>query len=100
MIQFIQSTQQAFQSNTQDILKLEHQLDQLTTTAAEREKRKFSSQPIPNSKGVHEVGSSSSHQHEEAKSIMTLRRAKLFDNKVKVQTRKTSEPTSLDPVPS
>lgn len=97
---FIQSTQQAFQSNTQAILKLEHQLGQLATTVAEREKGKFPSQSIPNPKGVHEVGSSSSHQHEEAKSIMTLRRGKLFDNKVEVQTRKTSEPTSSDPVPS
>ena len=35
---FIQSTQQAFQSNTQAILKLEHQLGQLATTVAEREK--------------------------------------------------------------
>ncbi|XP_052297265.1 uncharacterized protein LOC127902397 [Citrus sinensis] len=97
---FIQSTQQAFQSNTQAILKLEHQLGQLATTVAEREKGKFPSQPIPNPKGVHEVGSSSSHQQEEAKSVMTLRRGKLFDNEVEVQTRKTSEPTSSDPVPS
>ncbi|KAH9723597.1 hypothetical protein KPL70_007175 [Citrus sinensis] len=97
---FIQSTQQAFQSNTQAILKLEHQLGQLATTVAEREKGKFPGQPIPNPKGVHEVGSSSSHQHEEAKSVMTLRRGKLFDNKVEVQTRKTYEPTSSDLVPS
>ena len=88
---FIQSTQQAFQLNTQAILKLEHQLGQLTTTVAEREKGKFPSQPIPNPKGVHEVGSTSSHQHEEAKSVMTLRRGKLFDNKVEVQTRKISK---------
>ncbi|KAH9750930.1 hypothetical protein KPL71_014077 [Citrus sinensis] len=97
---FIQSTQQAFQSNTQAILKLEHQLGQLATTVAEREKGKFPSQLIPNPKGVNEVGSSSSHQHEEAKSVMTLRRGKLFDNKVEVQTRKTSEHTSSDLVPS
>ncbi|KAH9723226.1 cysteine-rich receptor-like protein kinase 10 [Citrus sinensis] len=97
---FIQSTQQAFQSNTQAILKLEHQLGQLATTVAEREKEKFPSQPIPNPKRVHEVGVSSSHQHKEVKSVMTLRRGKLFDNKVEVQTRKTSEPTSSDLVPS
>ena len=48
---------------------------------------------------MHEVGSSSSHQHEEAKSVMTLRRGKLFDNKVEVQTKKTSKPTSSDLVP-
>ena len=35
---FIQSTQQAFQSNTQVILNLEHQLGQLATTIVEREK--------------------------------------------------------------
>ena len=46
------------------------------------------------------VGSSLSHQHEEAKSIVTLRREKLFDNKVEVRIRRTSELTSLDPVPS
>ena len=67
---------------------------------AEREKGKFSSQPVPNPKRVHEVGSSSSYLHEEAKSIMTLRRGKLFDNKVEVRTRKTSEPISSNPVPS
>ena len=49
---------------------------------AEREKGKFQSQPVPNPKGAHEVRSSSSHQHEKAKSIMTLKRGKLFDNKV------------------
>lgn len=47
---FIQSTQQAVQSNTQVILKLEHQFGQLATTVAEREKRKFPSQPILNPK--------------------------------------------------
>ena len=61
---FIQLTQQAFQSNTQAILKLEHQLGQLATTVAEREKRKFPSQPVLNPKGVHGGRSSSSHQHE------------------------------------
>ena len=75
-------------------------MGQSATTVAEREKEKFPSQPIPNPKGVHEVGSSSSHQHEEAKSVMTLRRGKLFDNKVEVPTRKTSEPTSSNPVSS
>ena len=75
-------------------------MGQLAIIITEREKEKFLSQPIPNPKGVHEVGSSSSHQNEEAKSIMTLRRGKLFDNKVEVQTRKTSEHISSDPVPS
>ena len=75
-------------------------MGQLATTVAEREKGKFPSQLVHNPKGVHEVGSSSSHLHEKAKSIITLRRGKLFDNKVEVQTRKTYEPTSSDPVPS
>ena len=73
-------------------------MDQLANIVVEREKRKFPSQPVSNPKGVHEVGSSSIHQHEEAKSIMTLRKGKLFDNKVEIRTRKTSKPTSSDPV--
>ena len=64
-------------------------MGQLVTTAVEREKGKFSSQLILNPKRVHEVG----------KYVMTLRKGKLFDNKVELQTRKTSEPTSSNPVP-
>ena len=71
-------------------------MGQLATTVAKREKGKFPNQLVSNPKGVHKVGSSSSHQHEEAKSIMTLRKGKLFDNKVDVRTRKTSKPTSSD----
>ena len=46
--QFMQSTQQVLQSNSQAISKLETQLGQLATVV---EKEKCPSQPIPNSKG-------------------------------------------------
>ena len=47
----MQSTQQVLQSHTQSISKIETQLGQLASVVGEREKGKFSSQPIPNPKG-------------------------------------------------
>ena len=79
--QFMQSTQQVLQSNSQAISKLETQLGQLATAV---EKKKFPSQPIPNPKGQFEIGSSSISDKEEAKSITTLRSGKTFDNNVKM----------------
>ncbi|GMN51263.1 hypothetical protein TIFTF001_020418 [Ficus carica] len=58
------------------------------------EKGRFPSQPLPNPKGVHGVGTSQSNQQEEAKLIMTLRKGKLFDIKVEVPIRKTSDVSS------
>lgn len=58
------------------------------------EKGRFPSQPLPNPKGVHGVGTSQNNQQEEAKSIMTLRKEKLFDIKVEVPMRKTSDVSS------
>ena len=82
--QFMQSTQQVLQSNSQAISKLERQSGQLATAIGEREKGKFPSQPIPNPKGQFEIGSSSISDKEEAKSITTLRSGKTFDNNVKM----------------
>ena len=79
--QFMQSTQQVLQSNSQAISKLETQLGQLATVV---EKEKFPSQLIPNPKGQFEIGSSSISDKEEAKSITTLRLGKTFDNNVKM----------------
>ena len=79
--QFMQSTQQVLQSNSQTISKLETQLGQLATAV---EKGKFSSQPIPNLKGQFEIGSSSISDKDEAKSITTLKSGKTFDNNVKM----------------
>ena len=48
------------------------------------EKDKFSSQPVPNPKGVHEVSTGSPQQDGEVKAVMTLRKRKVVDNKVEM----------------
>ena len=82
---FMQSTSQAIQEikssthlNTQAISKLENQVGQLATQVGEREKGKFPSQPIPNSKGQYTINgsSSSTHAHESVQFITTLRSGK------------------------
>ncbi|KAM6556416.1 hypothetical protein CsatB_003435 [Cannabis sativa] len=72
--QFMQSTQQIMQNQSQSIAKLETQLGQLANAVTEREKGRFPSQPVPNPKGQYEVGIPS--HKEEAKSISTLRSEK------------------------
>ncbi|KAM6567243.1 hypothetical protein CsatA_026371 [Cannabis sativa] len=72
--QFMQSTQQIMQNQSQSIAKLETQLGQLANAVTEREKGRFPSQPVPNPKGQYEVGVPS--HKEEAKSISTLRSGK------------------------
>ena len=42
------------------------------TLAMAVEKDKFLSQPVPNSKGVHEASINSPQQHGEVKAVMTL----------------------------
>ena len=54
------------------------------TLAMTVEKGKFSSQPVPNPKGVYEASTSSPQQYGEAKAVMTLRKEKEFDNKVEM----------------
>ena len=54
------------------------------------EKGKFSSQPVPNPKGVHEASTSSPQQHGEVKAVMTLRKGKEVDNKVEMLVTKTN----------
>ncbi|XP_030497513.2 uncharacterized protein LOC115713165 [Cannabis sativa] len=72
--QFMQSTHQILQNQSQSIAKLETQMGQIATTVTERERGKLPSQPIPNMKGQYEIGMPS--HNEEAKSILTLRSGK------------------------
>ena len=58
------------------------------------EKGKFPSQPLPNPKGVHEVGSKSEIHHEEVKSVTTLRSGRVIDNMVGTPEKKVSPSTS------
>ena len=51
----------------------------------------FSSQPVPNPKGVHEVNTSSPQQHGDVKVVMTLQKGKEVDNKVEMLITKTNQ---------
>ncbi|KAK9187457.1 hypothetical protein WN944_018852 [Citrus x changshan-huyou] len=69
-----------FNSQAQSVSSLEKIVGQLAssvqTLAMTVEKGKFPSQLVPNSKGVHEVSTSSPQQHREVKAVMTLRKRK------------------------
>ena len=52
------------------------------------EKGKFPSQPLPNPKGVYEVGAKSEIHHEEVKSVTTLRSGRVIDNMVGTPEKK------------
>ena len=52
------------------------------------EKGKFPSQPVPNTKGVHEASTSSPQQYGEVKAVMTFRKGKEVDNKVEILVTK------------
>ena len=81
-----------FNSQAQSVSNLEKIVGQLAssvqTLVMTVEKCKFLSQPVPNSKGVHEVSTSSPQHHEEVKAVMTLRKGKEVDNKVEMPVTK------------
>ena len=59
------------------------------------EKEKFPSQPLPNPKGVHEVGTKSEIHHEKVKSVTILRSGRLIDNMVGTLEKKVSSSASM-----
>jgi hypothetical protein len=81
--QAIQEVKNATMVNTQAIAKIESQIGQIANHLGEREKGKFSSQPVPNPKAL-TIGNSSNsaHEHEQVQSIVTLRSRRQVDNKV------------------
>ncbi|KAH9735065.1 hypothetical protein KPL71_017621 [Citrus sinensis] len=84
-----------FNSQAQSVSSLEKMVGQLAssvqTLAMTVEKGKFSSQPVPNPKGVHEASTSSPQQHGEVKAVMTLRKGKEVDNKVEMSVTKENQ---------
>ena len=81
-----------FNSQAQSISSLEKMVGQLASSVQTltmiAEKGKFLSQPMSNSKRMHEVSTSSPQQHGEVKAVMTLRKGKEVDNKVKMPVTK------------
>ncbi|KAH9667290.1 hypothetical protein KPL70_020978 [Citrus sinensis] len=91
-----------FNSQAQSVSSLEKMVGQLAssvqTLAMTVEKGKFSSQSVPNPKGVHEASTSSPQQHGEVKAVMTLRKGKEVDNKVEMPVTKENQivPVSVE----
>ena len=83
-----------FNSQTELVSNLEKMVGQhassVQTLAMTIEKGKFSSQQVPNPKGVHEASTSSPQQHGEIKAVMTLQKGKEVDNKVEMPVIKTT----------
>ena len=97
----LRSTRRAgFNSQAQSVLSLEKIVGQLAssiqTLAMTIEKDKFSSRPVPNLKGVHEVSTNPPQQHGELKAVMTLRKGKEVDNKVEMSVTKTNQIVSVN----
>ena len=89
--QIVEELKNATMTNTRDIqgiqqaiTKIEGQIGQLANHVGEREREKFSSQPMPNPKGQFGIGSSftPTHGQEHMLAITTLRSGKQVDNQV------------------
>ncbi|KAH9698867.1 hypothetical protein KPL71_024159 [Citrus sinensis] len=84
-----------FNSQAQSVSNLKKMVGQLAslvqTLTITVEKSKFSSQPVPNPKGVHGASTSSPQQHGEVKAVMTLRKGKEVNNKVEMLVTKTNQ---------
>ena len=63
----------------QKIDNLQYSITKINKLLEVQETRRFPSQTLPNSEGVHEVGSSSNSGMDEVNAIITLRRGKEVD---------------------
>ena len=79
---FMQTTSQLVNSNTQAIFCLEMQLSQLAITISEREKEKWPSQSEPNPKILIDQQSQPEGQFNHVNVIHTLRSGRQVDNQV------------------
>ena len=62
-----------------------------------QEKGRFPSQTLPNPKGVHEIGSSSSSRMDEVKAIITLRSGKEIEQPVPMTVEETEKEKGAEP---
>ena len=69
-------------SLNQKIDNLQYSITRITNLLEVQEKGRFPSQTLPNSKGVHEIGSSSNSRMDEVRAIITLRSGKEIEQPV------------------
>ena len=75
----------------QKIDNLQYSITKINNILEVQERGRFPSQTLPNSKGVHEVGSSSNSGMDEVKSIITLRSGREIEQPVPMAAEETSK---------
>ena len=81
----------------QKIDNLQYSITRINNLLEVQEKGRFPSQTLPNPKGVHEIGSSSSSRLDEVKAIVTLRSGKEIKQPVPMTAQETEKEKEAKP---
>ena len=81
----------------QKIDNLQYSITRINNLQEVQEKGRFPSQTLPNPKGVHEIGSSSSLRLDEVKAIITLRSGKEIKQPVPMTAQETEKEKEAEP---
>ena len=81
----------------QKIDNLQYSITTINNLLEVQEKGRFPSQTLPNPKGVHEIGSSSSSRLDEVKAIITLRSGKEIEQTVPMTAQETEKEKEAEP---
>ena len=81
----------------QKIDNLQYSITRINNLLEVQEKGRFPSQTLPNPKGVHEIGTSSSSRLDEVKAIITLRSGKEIEQLVPMTAQETETEKEAEP---
>ena len=81
----------------QKIDNLQHSITRINNFLEVQERGRFPSQTLPNTKGVHEIGSSSNSGMDEVKVIITLRSGKEIEQPVPMTAKETCKEKEAEP---
>ena len=84
-------------SLNQKIDNLHYSITKINNLLEVQERGRFSSQTLPNPKGVHEIGSSSNSRLDEVKAIISLRSGKAIEQPVPMTTEETEKEKEAEP---
>ena len=76
---------------------LQYSITRINNLLEVQEKERFSSQTLPNPKGVHEIGSSSNSKMDEVKDIITLRSGKEIEQPVPMNAEEACKEKDVEP---
>ena len=81
----------------QKIDNLQYSITKINNLLEVQERRRFTSQTLPNPKGVHEVGLSSNSGMDEVKAIITLRSGREIEQPVPMTAKETCKEKEAEP---